>query len=234
MDMIDFGEVEEMHGGDNGTERNEVSVYSAPHILGCLDTSAQLPIMRLEGEYEPTCEHYLSQMGEQNQYNVTGVNDRESYLDTWYSRSDWNPKIKVGQIFFSKRVLLTELRLTALRGHFEFNVQFSCTKRVLVVCCQRTCPWRVRASRIGEFNFMTVRCKAVNKCDLRFVNDNHRQATAVDRTRPEFPKTRDEPCGDPGITPTPGSLLKTMSSFTIEDLGHETFCPNFGRVSPVN
>ncbi|CAL2251074.1 unnamed protein product [Prunus armeniaca] len=56
----------------------------------------------------------------------------------------------------------------------------------------------------------------------------------LDRTRPEFPRTRDEPCGDPGITPTPGSLLKTMSSFTREDLGHETFCQNFGRVSPVN
>ncbi|CAL8170361.1 unnamed protein product [Prunus armeniaca] len=39
----------------------------------------------------------------------------------------------------------------------------------------------------------------------------------IDRTRPEFPRTRDEPCGDPGITPMPGSLLKTMSSFTKED-----------------
>ncbi|CAL9018863.1 unnamed protein product [Prunus brigantina] len=47
MDMIDFSEVEEMHGGDNGTETNEVSVYSAPPILGRFDTSAQLPIMRL-------------------------------------------------------------------------------------------------------------------------------------------------------------------------------------------
>ncbi|KAI5322437.1 hypothetical protein L3X38_031509 [Prunus dulcis] len=47
MDMIDFSEVEEMHGGDNGTERNEVPVYSAPPNLGCLNTAAQLPIMRL-------------------------------------------------------------------------------------------------------------------------------------------------------------------------------------------
>ncbi|CAB4315239.1 unnamed protein product [Prunus armeniaca] len=38
-----------------------------------------------------------------------------------------------------------------------------------------------------------------------------------DRTRPEFPRTRDESCGDLGITPIPGSLLKTMSSFTKED-----------------
>ncbi|KAI5339339.1 hypothetical protein L3X38_018611 [Prunus dulcis] len=63
MDMIDFSEVEEMHDGDNGIEANEVSVYSAPPILGRLDTSAQLPIMHLGGEFEPTCEHYLSQMG---------------------------------------------------------------------------------------------------------------------------------------------------------------------------
>ncbi|KAI5353559.1 hypothetical protein L3X38_006453 [Prunus dulcis] len=39
INMIDFRELEEMHGGDNGTERNEVSVYSAPPILGRLDTS---------------------------------------------------------------------------------------------------------------------------------------------------------------------------------------------------
>ncbi|CAL8163289.1 unnamed protein product [Prunus armeniaca] len=39
IDMIDFSEVEEMHGGDNDTETNEVSVYSAPPILSPLDTS---------------------------------------------------------------------------------------------------------------------------------------------------------------------------------------------------
>ncbi|KAI5342875.1 hypothetical protein L3X38_010751 [Prunus dulcis] len=127
--MIDFSEVEEMHGGDNGTERNEVSMYSAIPNLGCLNTAAQLPIMRLGGESEPTRQHYWSQMGEQNQYNATGVNDEEAYLDNGFSRSDWNLKITVGQIFSSKKALLTELRFTALRGHFEFKVQFSCTKR---------------------------------------------------------------------------------------------------------
>ncbi|XP_020415435.1 uncharacterized protein LOC109947963 [Prunus persica] len=118
-------------------------------------------------------------MGEQNRYNTVGVNDEEAYLDSGFSRSDWNPKITVGQIFSSKKALLTELRLTALRGHFEFKVQFSCTKRLLVVCCQRPCPWRVRASRIGEYSFMIVRCTTVHECDLRFVSDKHRQATAA-------------------------------------------------------
>ncbi|CAL9024793.1 unnamed protein product [Prunus brigantina] len=126
IDMIDFSKVEEMHGGDNGIERNEVSVYSGPSILGPLNTSAQLPIMPLGGESERTREHYLSQTGEQNQYNVASVNDGEAYLDTGYSRSDWNPKIT----------------------------------RLLVVCCQCPCPWRVRASRIGEYNFMIVRSNA--------------------------------------------------------------------------
>ncbi|CAL8168190.1 unnamed protein product [Prunus armeniaca] len=179
MDMIDFSEVEDMHGGDNGTERNEVSVYSAPPILGCLNTSAQLPIMRLGGESEPIREHYWNQIGEQNRYNEAGVNDGEAYLDSGCSRSDWNPKITVGQIFSSKKALLTELQLTAIRGHFEFKVQFSCTKRLLVVCCQRPCPWRVRASRFGEYSFMIVRCTTVHECDLRFISDNHRQATAA-------------------------------------------------------
>ncbi|CAL2268899.1 unnamed protein product [Prunus armeniaca] len=179
MDMIDFSEVEDMHGGDNGTERNEVSVYSAPPILGCLNTSAQLPIMRLGGESEPIREHYWNQIGEQNRYNEAGVNDGEAYLDSGCSRSDWNPKITVGQIFSSKKALLTELQLTAIRGHFEFKVQFSCTKRLLVVCCQRPCPWRVRASRFGEYSYMIVRCTTVHECDLRFISDNHRQATAA-------------------------------------------------------
>ncbi|KAI5343108.1 hypothetical protein L3X38_010984 [Prunus dulcis] len=53
MDMIDFSEVEEMHGGDNGTERNEVSVYSAPPNLGCSNTAGQLPKMHLGGESDP-------------------------------------------------------------------------------------------------------------------------------------------------------------------------------------
>ncbi|KAI5338027.1 hypothetical protein L3X38_017298 [Prunus dulcis] len=47
MDMINLSKVEEMHCDDNGTERNEVSVYSAPPISGHLNTSAQLLIMRL-------------------------------------------------------------------------------------------------------------------------------------------------------------------------------------------
>ncbi|XP_020412042.1 uncharacterized protein LOC109947064 [Prunus persica] len=135
--------------------------------------------MRLGGESEPTRQHYWSQMGEQNRYNEAGVNDEEAYLDNGFSRSDWNPKITVGQIFSSKKALLTELRFTALRGHFELKVQFSCTKRLLVVCCQRPCPWRVRASKIGEYSFMIVRCTTVYECDLRFVSDKHRQATVA-------------------------------------------------------
>ncbi|KAI5341786.1 hypothetical protein L3X38_009661 [Prunus dulcis] len=103
MDMIDFSEVEEMHGGDNGTERNEVSVYSAPPNLGCLNTAGQLPQMRLGGESEPTRQHYWSQMGEKNRYNAVSVKDEEAYLDSGFSRSDWNPKITVGQIFCSKK-----------------------------------------------------------------------------------------------------------------------------------
>ncbi|VVA37611.1 PREDICTED: FAR1-RELATED, partial [Prunus dulcis] len=37
----------------------------------------------------------------------------------------------------------------------------------------------VRASRIGEYSFMIVRCTTVHECDLRFVSDKHRQATAA-------------------------------------------------------
>ncbi|XP_034217974.1 uncharacterized protein LOC117629560 [Prunus dulcis] len=141
--------------------------------------AGQLPKKRLGGESEPTRQHYWRQMGEKNRYNAVGVKDEEAYLDNGFSRSDWKPKITVGQIFSSKKALLTELLLTALRGHFEFKVQFSCTKRLLVVCSQRPCPWRVRASRIGEYSFMIVRCTTVHECDLSFVSDKHRQATTA-------------------------------------------------------
>ncbi|XP_020426604.1 uncharacterized protein LOC109950869 [Prunus persica] len=113
--------------------------------------ATQLPIMRLGGESEPTRQHYWSQMGEQNRYNEAGVNDDGAYLDSGFSRSDWNPKITVG----------------------KFSL------RLLVVCCQLPCPWRVRASRIGEYIFMIVRCTTVHECDLRFVCDKHRQATVA-------------------------------------------------------
>ncbi|CAL9018699.1 unnamed protein product [Prunus brigantina] len=93
MDMIDFSEVEDMHGGDNGTKRNEVSVYSAPPILGCLNTSAQLPIMHLGGESEPIREHYWNQIGEQNRYNEAGVNDGEAYVDSGSNAFDGNRNI---------------------------------------------------------------------------------------------------------------------------------------------
>ncbi|KAI5327700.1 hypothetical protein L3X38_027096 [Prunus dulcis] len=59
-DMIDFSKVKKMHGGHNDIEINEVLVYSPPPILGLLDTSAQLPIMRLESALEPTIQHNLS------------------------------------------------------------------------------------------------------------------------------------------------------------------------------
>ncbi|KAI5339355.1 hypothetical protein L3X38_018627 [Prunus dulcis] len=119
MDMIDFSEVEELHGGDNGTERNEASVYSSLPILGYLNTSAQLPVMRLGGESEPTREHYWSQMGEQNRYNEASVNDGEAYLDNGFSRSDWNPKITVGQIFSITvilRLYLFRLQIRPMHG----------------------------------------------------------------------------------------------------------------------
>ncbi|XP_021833424.1 uncharacterized protein LOC110773230 [Prunus avium] len=37
----------------------------------------------------------------------------------------------------------------------------------------------VRASRVGEYSFMIVRCTTVHECNLRFVSDNHLQATAA-------------------------------------------------------
>ncbi|KAI5350691.1 hypothetical protein L3X38_003582 [Prunus dulcis] len=55
------------------------------------------------------------------------------------------------------------------------------------------------------------------------VGERYLLSPAIERTRPDFPKTRDEPFGIPDITPMPGPL-------TID----RDLCRKFGRVSPIN
>ncbi|KAI5316710.1 hypothetical protein L3X38_036417 [Prunus dulcis] len=65
-------------------------------------------------------------MGEQNMENLGTVNDEAKDFDIGYSKSNWDSKLEVGQIFSSKEALVSKLQLAALRGHFEFKVQHSC------------------------------------------------------------------------------------------------------------
>ncbi|CAL8175139.1 unnamed protein product [Prunus armeniaca] len=118
-------------------------------------------------------------MGEQNVQNLDIVNDDDDEdIESAYSRNNWDPKLEVGKILTSKEALSNKLRLAAVRGHFEFKVKQSCKSRLVVVCSQGPCPWRLRASSYGQKNFMIVKYNPVHECDMNFIHDKHRHASA--------------------------------------------------------
>ncbi|BBN70436.1 homolog of X-ray repair cross complementing 3 [Prunus dulcis] len=125
----------------------------SPPILAHLETFSQVGGIT----FELSIQHNWRQMGEQNMRNLGIVNDEEEYIESAYSRNNWDPKLEVGKIFSSKKALSNKSQLAALRGHFEFKVKQSCKSRLVVVCSQGPCPWRLRASSYGEKNFMIVK-----------------------------------------------------------------------------
>ncbi|CAL9018428.1 unnamed protein product, partial [Prunus brigantina] len=178
LDMIDFTMVEGMHSGDNGTEMNGLQMHSAPPILAHLETFSQVGVVGFGTTSELSIQHNWRQMGEQNVHNLGIVNDEEEDIESAYSRNNWDPKLEVGKIFSSKEALSNKLQLAAMRGHFEFKVKQSCKSRLVVVCSQGPCPWRLRASSYGEKNFMIVKYNPVHECDMSFIHDKHRHASA--------------------------------------------------------
>ncbi|CAL8084251.1 unnamed protein product [Prunus armeniaca] len=178
LDMIDFTGVEGVHSGDNGTEMNGLQMHSAPPILAHLETFSQVGVVGSETTSERSIRHNWRQMGEQNVHNLGIVNEEEEDIESAYSRNNWDPKLEVGKIFSSKEALSNKLQLAAVRGHFEFKVKQSCKSRLVVVCSQGSCPWRLRASSYGEKNFMIVKYNPVHECDMSFIHDKHRHASA--------------------------------------------------------
>ncbi|VVA33964.1 PREDICTED: FAR1-RELATED SEQUENCE [Prunus dulcis] len=160
--MIDFTGVEGVHSGDNGMEMNGLQMHSAPLILAHLETFSQVGVVGFGTMSELSIRHIWRQMGEQNVHNLGTVNDEEEDIESAYSRNNWDPKLEVGKIFSSKEALSNKLQLAAVRGHFEFKVKQSCKSRLVVVCSQGPCPWRLRASSYGEKNFMIVKYNPVH------------------------------------------------------------------------
>ena len=79
-------------------------------------------------------------MGEQTLHNLGIVNDEEEDIESAYPRSNWDPKLEVGQIFSNKGAMFNKLQLAAMKGHFEFTVKKFCKGRLVVVCSQGPCP----------------------------------------------------------------------------------------------
>ncbi|BBH05551.1 hypothetical protein Prudu_016976 [Prunus dulcis] len=142
--------VEGVHSGDNGMEMNGLQMHSAPLILAHLETFSQVGVVGFGTMSELSIRHIWRQMGEQNVHNLGTVNDEEEDIESAYSRNNWDPKLEVGKIFSSKEALSNKLQLAAVRGHFEFKVKQSCKSRLVVVCSQGPCPWRLRASSYGQ------------------------------------------------------------------------------------
>ncbi|CAL9019635.1 unnamed protein product [Prunus brigantina] len=178
LDMIDFTRVEGMHSGDNGTKMNGLQMHLAPPILAHWETFSQVGVVGSGTTSELSIRHNWRQMGEQNVHNLGIVHDEEEDIESAYSRNNWDPKLEVGKIFSSKEALSNKLQLAAVRGYFEFKVKQSCRSRLVVVCSHGPCPWRLRASSYEEKNFMIVKYNPVHECDMSFIHDKHRHASA--------------------------------------------------------
>ncbi|CAL2247064.1 unnamed protein product [Prunus armeniaca] len=157
LDMINFTRVEGVHSGDNGTEMNGLQMHSAPPILANLETFSQVGVVGFGTMSELSIRHNWRQMGEQNEHNLGIVNDEEEDIESAYSWNNWDPKLEVGKIFSSKEALSNKLQLVVVRD---------------------PCPWRLRASSYGEKNFMIVKYNPVHECDMSFIHEKHRHASA--------------------------------------------------------
>ncbi|XP_056859970.1 uncharacterized protein LOC130508463 [Raphanus sativus] len=75
--------------------------------------------------------------------------------------------IYVNQSFVSKDVLLSELRLTAVRGRFSFRI-YKSTKTLLVAICRVSgCGWKIRASvKHGPNTFWVTKYVEKHLCSI--------------------------------------------------------------------
>ncbi|CAE6074247.1 unnamed protein product [Arabidopsis arenosa] len=87
--------------------------------------------------------------------------------------------IYVNKYFMNKAELMQKMRTWALEYKFEFRSRWSNKDRVVLVCVDDKCTWRMRAIRVVSYDFFVVKkyCHE-HTCDTTHRNANHRQATA--------------------------------------------------------
>lgn len=71
------------------------------------------------------------------------------------------------------------LSIIAIRGNFQFKVERSSTKVLVVRCLDEQCKWRLRASKSAMTNrFIVRKHDNVHTCSLDVIEGKHRQATS--------------------------------------------------------
>ncbi|CAH8349596.1 unnamed protein product [Eruca vesicaria subsp. sativa] len=96
-----------------------------------------------------------------------------------YSTRD-SDGLHVNQRFKNKQELMLKMRKWALEWKFEFRSLYSDKSRVVLVCVDDKCTWRMRATKINSSSdvFVVKRYVHEHTCDTTGKSVNHKQATA--------------------------------------------------------
>ena len=96
-------------------------------------------------------------------------------IEQWTS----NDTIAVGQSYPSKKDVQSKLSLMAIRENFEFKVRRSTRDLLFVICVDKGCKWRVRASKMNDSDcFLIRKFHNVHTCSTEKFHRNHHQASS--------------------------------------------------------
>ncbi|XP_070025906.1 uncharacterized protein [Nicotiana sylvestris] len=88
-------------------------------------------------------------------------------------------KIKVGLVFDKKKSIINCFSNTTIKGHFEFKVVRSRSKRYSLKCNDDRCGWCVRAFRIKDSTlFKIVKIEKKHDCSVNTMKADQRHATS--------------------------------------------------------
>ncbi|KAL2480465.1 Uncharacterized protein Adt_33431 [Abeliophyllum distichum] len=80
------------------------------------------------------------------------------------------------KVFKSKKDLMMESHLLAMKYDFEFRVKKSNKQTYTIVCFDQNCKWRLQATKFAECDYFKVRkYKHEHTCSLSIRGNDHRQ-----------------------------------------------------------
>ncbi|XP_062085574.1 uncharacterized protein LOC133791670 [Humulus lupulus] len=119
--------------------------------------------------------------------------NKETQVDTEDSLVITNPRhqdILSGQIYKDKSTLKSVLSYYAIKNHFQYMVQKSCSKEYSIVCLDRKCKWSLRASINGTTQeFIIRKYYWIYTCSLEIrFGDQHQTTSKLigDCIKPNF------------------------------------------------
>lgn len=88
-------------------------------------------------------------------------------------------ELEVRQVFSSKKELQEKLSMLAIRKNFEYKVERSCKKFLVISCIDENCQWKLRACRYRDNTSFQIR-KLVkdHTCSIESRYNVHRQASS--------------------------------------------------------